>query len=132
MLKLKTINKDRRYKLSEQDKQNILEMWQGFDFTMKEIAGQFKISRQRVSQIIDRNGTEEARIKSDARKFLYKYRNNKKFREKIMQLKKESYIYKTKTLKDYEQEKKDYATLSKRLGGGYRYQLKKHQNHSKK
>lgn len=101
MLKLKQINKDRRYKLSDEDTKNVIEMWFGFDFTMKEIAEQFKITHQRVSQIIDRNGTEGARIKANAKKFLYRYRNDKRFHEKMMVAKKECYNYKVKTLKTY-------------------------------
>lgn len=109
MIQLKTINKDRRYKLSEQDKQNILEMWRGFDFTMQEIAKQFNISHQRVSQIIDINGTEEARIKQNARKFLFRYRNDGKFHSKMLESKKECYKYKVNILKNYEKKsiKKD-------------------------
>lgn len=104
MLKLKTIGKDRRCKLTEENIKSIISLWFDQELTMQEIADRYKISHQRVSQIVDRNGTMKDRRKAYARKHLRKYQTDKKYRVKMSELKRGYRIYKLKMIKNYERQ----------------------------
>lgn len=101
MKTLKEIKKDRRCKLSDHNVKNIIRLYNDEKYTMMNIAGYFGVSHQRISQIVDRNGTMEDVRKEDARKFLERYRTDKNFHAKMLLSKKECYRYKTKMILKY-------------------------------
>jgi len=99
---LKTIGKDRRCKLTDTQIRMIKRAYRLEIWTMKGLASLFNVSHQRISQIIDRNGTIEGVRKAEARKNKRRYKVDAKYRAKVSEIKREYYIYKTKVMKKYE------------------------------
>jgi len=95
MFKLIDYNKDRRWKITAEDVQNVFTYYH-WGMTMEDIAKLYKISHQRVSQILDINKTMEGRRKVEARKNMAKYRRDDRYRAKMLSDKRLYYKYKVK------------------------------------
>lgn len=103
MLKLKDINKDRRFKLAQSDIEKII-MCKGL-FTQVNIAKTYQISRQRVQQLwADPEVIKEKNIRL-AKKQIARYREDEEYKKEMSQKKKEWYRYKLKELKKYAKNK---------------------------
>lgn len=103
-IRLREINKDRRYKLSYKDYPAIRNLYK-LSWTMAHIAKIAGVSHQRISQIIDRKGTEKDRGKVIARRNLRKYRMDKKYRARMLEQKRNYWKYKKETILKYERSK---------------------------
>lgn len=96
---LKSIKKDRRYKIYESDYKKIRALY-AKGYTMDQLADKFGVCRQRISQII--NVEKEAqRHKDEAKKSIAMYRKDKAYRERFNLYKRQYYYYKKEVLKNY-------------------------------
>jgi len=101
MLKLKTINKDRRCKLTDDDVKMIKNLYRLNIYNMKELASACGVTHQRISQIIDRNKTIYDKRIADAILQACRYRADEKFRRVFLEKKRGYYKRKAKILKQY-------------------------------
>lgn len=95
MFKLIDYNKDRRWKITAEDVQNVFVLDKA-GVLMKDIATVLGVSHQRISQILDRNRTMKEVRKVQARKNMAKYRRDKRYRAKMLSDKRLYYKYKVK------------------------------------
>lgn len=86
-MRLKDIGRDDRCKLTDRQISTIRKS----RTVQKELAEKYGISRQRVSQIQDRRGTQEAIKKAEAKAQLQRYRTDKEFNAKMKAVKKKIY-----------------------------------------
>lgn len=87
-MKLIQVGKDKRYKLSPKQ---IEEIRKDERTPQKELAEKYGVCRQRISAIQDLSGNYEKRKKIDAEKDVWRYRNDPKYRSRKQKSKRTVY-----------------------------------------
>ena len=97
MQKLINMNKDRRFKLSKKETNAIVKINKKKPAT--EVAKKYNISRQRVSQLWSTEESRKLKNQKDTRVKTRKYREDKVYRDAMLEKKKQYYAYKVSVLK---------------------------------
>lgn len=97
-MKLRAINKDRRYQLTDEHIEYIHKAYHEHNMTMSDIAGILWISRQRIGQILDLKGTRKDIVSKQVLHNKLRYHTDDGYKAKFLQSKKDSYKYKVNTL----------------------------------
>lgn len=87
--------KDKRYKLTDDKKEFVSELYHKDKYTMHYISLVVGVSRQRVSQILDLNNTLQSHRQKDTAKRKVRYNTDKQYRESYLESKRIYYIINT-------------------------------------